>query len=105
MCDAIVEGVDPLKQRGQCVDRRAEKREDNRFTRREVSTKLGASGEGDNIVEALFVERFPKGLSYIDDVFRRRGGGAGPGGGHRGRREREALRGTMDGHFAAHKEC
>ena len=105
MCDAVVEGVDPFKQRGQCVDRGAEKREDNRFARREVSAELGASGEGDHIVEAKFVERFPKEIPYVDDLFRRTGGGAGPGGRHRGRRERETLRGTMDGHFAAHEEC
>jgi len=52
VCDAVVEGVDSLKQRGQCVDRGAEKAEDNRFTRREVSTEFRASGEGDHIVEA-----------------------------------------------------
>jgi len=52
MCDAVVEGVDPLEERSQCVDGGAEKREDNGFTRREVSTELSARGEGDNIAEA-----------------------------------------------------
>jgi len=52
MRDAVVEGVDPLQERSQCVDCGAEKREDNGFTRRKVSTKLRACGEGDNIVEA-----------------------------------------------------
>ena len=52
MRDAVVEGVNPLKERSQCVDCGAEKREDNGFTRREVSTELRACGEGDNIVEA-----------------------------------------------------
>jgi len=52
MRDTVVEGVDPFEERSQCIDRGAEKREDNRFTRREVSTKLRACGEGNNIVEA-----------------------------------------------------
>jgi len=52
MRDAVVEGVDPLQERGQCVDCGAEKREDNGFTRREISTELRARGERDNIVEA-----------------------------------------------------
>jgi len=99
VCDAVVEGVNPFKQRGQCVDRGAEKRENNRFARREVPTELRACGEGDHIVEAQFVESFTKKIPYIDDLFGRRGGRAGPGGGHRGRRERKTLRGTMDGHL------
>jgi len=103
--DAVVEGVNPLKERSQCVDCRAEKREDNRFTRREVSTELRACGERDNIVEAQLVECFPKEVPHVNDLFRGRGSGAGPSRGHRGRRERETLRGTMDGHFAAHEEC
>ena len=102
MRDAVVQGVNTLKEGSQCIDRGAEKREDNRFTHREVSTELGARGEGDHIVEAQFVESFSKKISHVDDLFGRRGGGAGPGGGHRRRRERETLRGTMDGHFAAH---
>jgi len=52
MRDAVVEGVDPLKERSQSVHCGAEKREDNRFTRREVSTELRACGEGNKIVEA-----------------------------------------------------
>jgi len=52
MRDVVVEGVDPLKERSQCVDRGAEKREDNGFTHREVSSELRACGEGDNVVKA-----------------------------------------------------
>ena len=104
MSDAVVEGVNPFKERGQCVDRRAEKGEDNRFTRREVSTELRACGEGDHIVEAHFVECFPKEVPHVNDLLRGRGSRAGPGGGHRGRRERETQRGTMDGDFCSSRK-
>ena len=82
MRDAVVEGVHPLKQRGQSVDRGAEKGEDNRFARRKVSVELRACGEGDHIVEAQFVERFPKEIPHVYDLFRRGGSRAGPGRGH-----------------------
>ena len=52
MRDAVVEGVDPLKERSQCVDCGAKKRKDNGFTHREVPTELRTWGEGDNIVVA-----------------------------------------------------
>ena len=52
MCDAIVEGVNPFEQRGQCVDRRAEKGENNRFARKEVSTEFTTCGERDHLIEA-----------------------------------------------------
>jgi len=52
VCDAVIEGVNPLEQRGQCVDRGAEEGENNGFARREVSTELRACGEGDHIIEA-----------------------------------------------------
>ena len=52
MRDAVIECIDPFEQGGQCVDRGAEKRENNRFARREVSTELRACGEGDHIIEA-----------------------------------------------------
>jgi len=99
--DAVVEDVDPLKERSQCVDCGAEKREDNRFARREVSTELRACGKGDYIVEAQLVESFPKEVPHVNDLFRGRGSRAGPGGGHRGRKERETLGGTMDGHLCS----
>jgi len=99
--DAVVEGVNPFEQRGQRVDRGTEKGENNRFARREVSTELRACGEGDCFAETQFVESFTKEIPHVDDLFRRRGGGAGPCGGHRGRGERETLGGTMDGHFCS----
>ena len=101
MCDAVVEGVHPFEQRGQCVDRGAEKGENNRFARREVSTELSACGEGDHFVEAQFIESFTKEIPHVDNLFRRRGGGAGPCRGHRGRGERETLGGTMDRHLCS----
>ena len=52
MRDAVIEGINPLEQGGQCVDRGAEKRENNRFACREVSTELRARGQGDHIIEA-----------------------------------------------------
>jgi len=99
--DAVVEGVNPFEQRSQCVDRGVEKGENNGFARREVSTKLRACGEGDHFVEAQFVQSFTEEIPHVNTLFRRRGGGAGPRGGHRGRGERETLWGTMDGHFCS----
>ena len=101
MRDAVVESVNPFQERSQCVDCGAEKREDNRFTRREVSTELRACGKGDHIVEALLVECFPKEVPHVNDLLRGRGSRARPGRGHRGRRERETLGGTMDGHLCS----
>jgi len=68
--DAVVEGVHPFKEPSQCVDCRAEKREDNRFARREISTELRACGEGDNIVKAPLVVCFPKKVPHVNDLFR-----------------------------------
>ena len=52
MSDTVIEDVHPLQQGGQCVDGGAEKRKNNRFTCREVSTELGACGNGNYIAEA-----------------------------------------------------
>jgi len=101
VCDAVVEGIDPLKQRSQCVDHGAQKGEDNRFAHREISTELRAYGEGDHVIEAQFVERLPKEVSHVNDLLRGRGSGAGSGGGHCGSRERESLRDPMGGHFCS----
>ena len=99
MRDAVVAGVYPFKEIGQCINRRAEKRENNGLTHREIPTELRACREGDHIVEAKFVKPFPKEIPHVYDLFRGGGSRAGPGRGHRRRRERETLRGTINGHL------